>query len=70
MVLLEYILLIVIVVIIVLLYQGIGTDSRNRGFHSESEGIKYRAMQEAERITNEERERARQKASQARRYYP
>jgi len=66
----EYILLIVIVVGVALLYLGIETDSRNRGFHSESEHIQYRAMQESERVVNEERERARQRARHPRRYYP
>ncbi|MFW9870101.1 MAG: hypothetical protein ACFFFO_14250 [Candidatus Thorarchaeota archaeon] len=68
--LLEYILVVVIVVVVVLLYQATKSDSRNRRHYSESEGIRYRATQNAERVTNEEKERARQKARQARRYYP
>ncbi|MFX1485313.1 MAG: hypothetical protein ACFFCP_19240, partial [Promethearchaeota archaeon] len=67
--LIEYVFLVVIVVVAALLYQVTKSDSRNRGFSSESERVRYRAEQNAERVTNEETERARRRARQARRYY-
>jgi len=56
-------------VVVVLLARVTMQGSRNRGYHSESEKIKYKTQHDAKRVAKEERERARQRAKyEGRRY--
>ena len=48
--------------VVVLLARVTMQGSRNRRYHNESERIKHKTQQNAERVAKEERERARQRA--------
>ncbi|MGY5881950.1 MAG: hypothetical protein RTV31_17015 [Candidatus Thorarchaeota archaeon] len=64
----EIIILGAVSLVVILLYLGCKPESRNRGYHSESEKAQYKA-QEYERMVKEERERARQRTKyEGRRY--
>ena len=66
---LEIIILGAVSLVVILLYLGCKPESRNRGYHSESEKAQYKAQEYAERVAKEERERARQRAKyEGRRY--
>ena len=67
---LQYIFLVVIIGMVALILHSRWSESRDRGYHSESERIHHMAGSYAKQVENVEKERARQNVRHEGGYYP